>query len=42
MRVMATITEPGVIKKILAHLGMPTEPVPGHGTRGQAHKRPDR
>jgi len=26
MRVMATITEPSVVKKILAHLGLPTEP----------------
>ena len=28
MRVMATITEPGAVKKILAHLGLPTEPLP--------------
>ena len=25
---MATITEPGTVKKILAHLGLPTEPLP--------------
>ena len=24
---MATITEPEVVKKILAHLGLPTEPL---------------
>jgi hypothetical protein len=28
MRVMATIIEPGVVKKILSHLGLPTEPLP--------------
>src|SRR5262249_14594545 len=28
MRVMATIVEPGTVKKILAHLGLPTEPLP--------------
>ena len=28
MRVMATIVEPGVVKKILAHQGLPTEPLP--------------
>jgi Putative transposase len=28
MRVMATLVEPGVVKKILAHLGLPTEPLP--------------
>jgi hypothetical protein len=28
LRVTATITEPGVVKKILAHLGLPTEPLP--------------
>jgi len=28
MRVMATITDPSVVKKILAHLDMPTEPLP--------------
>jgi DNA-directed RNA polymerase subunit H (RpoH/RPB5) len=25
---IATITEPGTVKKILAHLGLPTEPLP--------------
>ena len=25
---MATITEPSAVKKILAHLGLPTEPLP--------------
>jgi DNA-directed RNA polymerase subunit H (RpoH/RPB5) len=25
---MATITDPTVVKKILAHLGLPTEPLP--------------
>jgi len=28
MRVMATLTEPDTVKKILAHLGLPTEPLP--------------
>ena len=28
LRVMATITDPGVVKKILAHLHLPTEPLP--------------
>jgi hypothetical protein len=28
MRVMATILEPGTVKKILAHLGLPIEPLP--------------
>jgi hypothetical protein len=28
MRVMATLPSPGTVKKILAHLGMPTEPLP--------------
>jgi len=28
MRVMATITEPDAVKKILAHLNLPTEPLP--------------
>ena len=28
MRAMATLVEPGVVKKILAHLGLPTEPLP--------------
>ena len=28
---MATITEPGTVKKILAHLGQPTEPLPRAG-----------
>jgi DNA-directed RNA polymerase subunit H (RpoH/RPB5) len=28
MRVMATITDPSVVKKILAHLDLPTEPLP--------------
>ena len=32
MRVLATLTEPAVVKKILAHLGVPTEPLP----RGRA------
>ena len=32
MRVMATIIEPGVVKKILSHLGVRTEPLP----RGRA------
>ena len=27
MRVMATITEPSAVRKILAHLGLPTEPL---------------
>jgi len=25
---MATVTDPSVVKKILAHLGLPTEPLP--------------
>lgn len=29
---MATLTEPGVVRKILAHLALPTEPLP----RGRA------
>jgi hypothetical protein len=32
MRLMATITEPSVVNKILSHLGLPTEPLP----RGRA------
>jgi hypothetical protein len=32
MRVMATITEPAAVKKLLTHLGLPTEPAP----RGRA------
>jgi hypothetical protein len=28
MRVMATIIEPAVVKKILSHLGLPTQPLP--------------
>jgi hypothetical protein len=28
LRVMATLTEPGTVKKILAHLALPTEPLP--------------
>jgi hypothetical protein len=28
MRVMATITEPSTVKKILAHLGLPPYPLP--------------
>jgi hypothetical protein len=28
MRVVSTLTDPDVVKKILAHLGMPTEPLP--------------
>jgi hypothetical protein len=32
MRVMATLTEPAAVKKILTHLGLPTEPLP----RGRA------
>jgi hypothetical protein len=28
MRAMATLIEPSAVKKILAHLGMPTEPLP--------------
>jgi DNA-directed RNA polymerase subunit H (RpoH/RPB5) len=32
MRVMATIIEPAVVKKILSHLGVRTEPLP----RGRA------
>jgi hypothetical protein len=28
MRAMATLPEPGAVKKILAHLGLPTEPLP--------------
>jgi hypothetical protein len=28
MRVLTTIAEPSVVKKILSHLGMPTEPLP--------------
>jgi DNA-directed RNA polymerase subunit H (RpoH/RPB5) len=28
MRAMATITEPSVVKKILSHLDLPTEPLP--------------
>ena len=28
MRVVATIVEPGTVKKILTHLGLPTEPLP--------------
>jgi DNA-directed RNA polymerase subunit H (RpoH/RPB5) len=28
MRAMATLVEPATVKKILAHLGLPTEPLP--------------
>jgi hypothetical protein len=28
MRVMATVVAPGVVKKLLAYLGLPTEPLP--------------
>jgi hypothetical protein len=28
MQVMVTITEPTTVKKILTHLGLPTEPLP--------------
>jgi hypothetical protein len=32
LRVMATLTEPAAVKKILTHLRLPTEPLP----RGRA------
>jgi hypothetical protein len=28
MRVLATVTEPSVVKKIVSHLSLPTEPLP--------------
>jgi hypothetical protein len=33
MRVLATVSEPSVVKKILSHLSLPTEPLPRAGAR---------
>ncbi len=36
MRVMTTLAEPGTVKKILAHLGLPTYPLPRARARDSA------